>query len=73
MVVVAIHITKGHIHLCCLFPLITFVVNMMYLQIIYQCEVLQMLKVIKQKGLQLACKQVRYASRKIPYGVYNLY
>ena len=41
------------------FPLITFVVNMMYLQIIYQREALQMPEMIKQKALQLACVQVR--------------
>ena len=39
----------------------------MYPQIIYQHEALQMPKMIKQKGLQLACKQVRYGFTKIPH------
>ena len=38
-----------HFHLCGLFPLITFVVDMMYLQIIYQCEALQMPKTLNKK------------------------
>ena len=46
------------------FPLITFVVKMMYLQIIYQREALQMPKMIKQKALQLACKLVRHGFTK---------
>ena len=52
-----------------LFPLITFVVNMIYLEIIYQCKALQMQEMIKQKAiqLQLACKQVRYDFTKIPH------
>ena len=50
-----------------LFPLITFVVNKMYLQIIYQREALQMLEMIKQKVLQLAYVQVRYGITKIPH------
>ena len=57
----------GRIHLCGLFPLITFVVNMMYLQIIYQREALQMPEMKKQKALQLACVQVRYGITKIPH------
>ena len=45
-------------------PLITFVVNMMYLQIIYWHEAIQIPKMIKQKELQLACKLVRYEFTK---------
>ena len=37
------------VRLCGLFPLITSVVNMMYLQIIYQREALQMPRMTKQK------------------------
>ena len=48
-----------------LFPLITFVVKMMYLQIICQHEALQILETIKQKALQLACKQVKYGSTEV--------
>ena len=48
---------------------------MVYLQIIYQCEALQMPEMIKQKALQVACKQVRYGFTKncpyISYGVYR--
>ena len=35
--------------------------------VIYQCEALQMLEMIKQKALQLACVQVRYGITKIPH------
>ena len=56
------------VHLCGIFPLITFVANIMYLQIIYQCEALQMPKIIKQKVLQLVCKQMRYGfTTNLPY------
>ena len=56
-----------------LFPLITFVVNMMYLQIIYQHEALQIPKMIKQKVLQLACKQMRYGfTKNFPYISYGV-
>ena len=55
-----------------LFPLITFVLNMMCLQIIYQCEAFQIPETIKYKVLQLACKQARYGSTKIfPYISYG--
>ena len=51
----------------------TFTINMMYVQIIYQHEALHMLKMTKQKALQLACKQVRYGFARnftyISYGV----
>ena len=40
---------------------------MMYLQIIYHHEALQMPKMIKDKALQLACKVVRYGFTKIHY------
>ena len=40
---------------------------MMYLQIIYQCEALQVLKAIKQKGFQLACKQAKYGFTKVSH------
>ena len=40
---------------------------MMYLQIIYQHEALQMPKIIKQKALQLTYKQARYGFTKIPH------
>ena len=53
------------VHLSPLFPLITFVVKMMYLQIICQHEALQILETIKQKALQLACKQVKYGSTEV--------
>ena len=39
----------------------------MYLQIIYQCEALQVLKTIKQKGFQLACKQAKYGFTKVSH------
>ena len=39
---------------------------MMYIQIIYQREALQMPEMVKQKALQLACVQVRYGITKIP-------
>ena len=52
------------VHFSSLFSLITFVVNMMYLQIIYQREALQMPKLIKEKALQLACKVARYSFTK---------
>ena len=46
---------------------------MMYLQIIYQHEALQMPEMIKQKALQLACVQVRYGITKIsPYISYEV-
>ena len=46
---------------------------MMYLQIIYQREALQMLEMIKQKALQLACVQVRYGvTKNSPYISYVL-
>ena len=65
------------IHFVPLFPLITFVVNMMYLQIIYQREAIQIPETIIWKALQLACKQARYGSIKIfpfiPYGAKNMY
>ena len=41
--------TSGSPHDATSIFLVTFVVNMMYLQIIYQRETLQMLEVIKQK------------------------
>ena len=40
---------------------------MMYLQIIYQHEALQMLEMIKQKALRLAYVQVRYGITKNPH------
>ena len=40
---------------------------MMYLQIIYQCEALKMLKMIKQKVLQLAYKQARCGFTKFSH------
>ena len=40
---------------------------MIYLQIIYQSEALQMPEMIKQKALQLACVQVRFGITKIPH------
>ena len=40
---------------------------MMYLQIIYQREALQMPEMIKQKVLQLACVQVRWHHENSPY------
>ena len=49
-----------HVHLWSLFPLITSVVNMMYLQFIYQREALQMPEMVKQIVLQLACRQEIY-------------
>ena len=79
--------TYVHVHLCGLFPLITFVVNMMYLQIIYQHEVLQMPEMIKQKehevlqmpemikqkALRLAYVQVRYGiTKNSPYISYGI-
>ena len=50
-----------------LFTSITSVVNMMYLKIIYQCKALQVLKAIKQKGFQLACKQAKYEFTKVSH------
>ena len=45
----------------------------MYLQIVYQREVLQMPEMIKQKALQLACVQVRYGiAKKSPYISYGV-
>ena len=41
------------IHFSTPFPLITFVVNMMYLQMMYQHEALQMPKMIKEKGASI--------------------
>ena len=52
-------------HFSSFFPLINFVVKIMYLQIIYQHKALQMPKMIKQKVLQLACKLMRYGITKI--------
>ena len=54
----------------CLFPLISYVDNMMYLPVIHQCKALQILKLMK---LQFVCKQVRYCfindSPYVSYGV----
>ena len=61
-----------HVHLSHLFPLITFVINMMYLQIIYQHKAIQIPKMIKQKVLQLVCKQVRYGFSK-KFSIYFLW
>ena len=58
--VMASNYTMFEFNLAVFSLLINFVVNMMYLQIIYQCEALQMPKMIKQEVLQLACKLVRY-------------
>ena len=63
-----------HVHLWGLFPLITFVVNMMYLQFIYQREALQMPEIVKQIVLQLACRQVIYGFINISHiGIYHKY
>ena len=53
--VMASNYTMFEFNLAVFSLLINFVVNMMYLQIIYQCEALQMPKMIKQEVLQLAC------------------
>ena len=59
-------------HLKSLSPLITFIVNMMYLLIKYQHEALQMPKTMGQNMLQLFCNQVRYGFTKIfPYSSYG--
>ena len=45
----------------------------MYLQVIYQCEALQMPEMIRQKALQLACKQMRHGlTQKSPYISYGI-
>ena len=52
---------------------LTFVVNTMYLQIIYQCEVSQKPKMMKEKALQLACKVIRYGfTNNSPYISYEV-
>ena len=50
-----------------MFVLITFVVNMIYLQIFYQCEALQIPKIMLQKVLQLAYNEAMYGFTKIPF------
>ena len=55
-------------HFSSLFPLIAFVVNMMYLQNIYLSEAIKIPKMIQWKALQLACKLVRYGfTKNSPY------